>query len=499
MICVSIAQESRTLALADMLNAAMMGADLLEVRIDCFEKPPNFSEIIAAKRKPIIISCRRPRDGGNCQVDDADRLALLRQAIISQVDYCELELDVADKVPRYGTCQRVISYTNLKETPADIAEIYAEAQTKNPDVIKLVCRARTPEEAWPLVKILSRPPVPTVVVGLGRPGAMLAVLGKRIGAPWTYAALERGSEAYPGQPTIRDLETVYRYRELDKKTRFVAVTGVGEREFVTTAALNAVFAQRSLPLRCLPMQVGEAQVFRSVLDAVKCLGAVIEEEKQADMADVCTFDESATTAGGADVLMNLQGEWHGVSTLGPGLVEALETTLNTALPGDAVEPSTTPLQGRQTLVVGSGPLARLLLPLLKEREAALLITDKSKERAQRQVQRFGGRLLQFEGIYSTSHDVLIVVGDGSPPPDDENDPSLVKPSYLRPGMTVMDLTTLPRWSYLMREAKARGCRVVDPRQVLGGQIRRQASRMLGQEVDADPVWDALNEWLPEEE
>src|SRR5262249_25286066 len=35
MICITIAQESRTLALADMLNAVQMGADLLEVRLDC--------------------------------------------------------------------------------------------------------------------------------------------------------------------------------------------------------------------------------------------------------------------------------------------------------------------------------------------------------------------------------------------------------------------------------------------------------------------------------
>ena len=42
--------------------------------------------------------------------------------------------------------------------------------------------------------ILARPAVPTVVVGLGKPGVMLTVLGRKIGAPWTYAALERGME-----------------------------------------------------------------------------------------------------------------------------------------------------------------------------------------------------------------------------------------------------------------------------------------------------------------
>src|SRR5213076_1348408 len=120
-----------------------------------------------------------------------------------------------DQVRPFPPCQRVISYTNLQETPADIHETYREMETKAPDVLKLVTLARTPEEAWPLVQIVARARVPTVVVGLGKPGIMLSVLGKKIGAPWVYAALERGMEAYPGQPTVSDLETIYRLGDIE--------------------------------------------------------------------------------------------------------------------------------------------------------------------------------------------------------------------------------------------------------------------------------------------
>src|SRR5579884_2594859 len=218
MICISIAQESRRLALADMLNAARQ-CDLLEVRLDRFGKAPDFGELLGAKPKPVIMNCRRPRDGGRWDGTEDERLAILRQCIISKADYVEIELDVADQVRPFPPAKRVISYTNLAETPDDIADIYAECQKKKPDVIKLVTLARTPEEAWPLVKILANPPVPTVVVGLGKPGVMLTVLGKKIGTPWAYAALERGMEAYPGQPTARDLNEVYHYGSINKHTR----------------------------------------------------------------------------------------------------------------------------------------------------------------------------------------------------------------------------------------------------------------------------------------
>src|SRR5258708_25049608 len=136
------------------------------------------------------MSCRRPRDGGLWEGTEEERLALLRQCIISKADYVEIELDVADQVRPFPPAKRVISYTNHSRTPPDIADIYTQAQTQKPDVLKLTTLARTPEEAWPLVQILARPAVPTVVGGLGSPGGMLSVLGAKIGAPWTYAALE---------------------------------------------------------------------------------------------------------------------------------------------------------------------------------------------------------------------------------------------------------------------------------------------------------------------
>src|SRR5206468_3184226 len=164
----------------------------------------------------------------------------------------EIELDAADEIRPFPPTQRVISYTNLQETPENIADTYREMQTKAPDVIKLTTVARTPEEAWPLVQILAKAPVPTVVVGLGKPGVMLTVLGKKIGAPWTYAALEKGMEAYEGQPTVADLNNIYHYSAIEKTTRLIGATGFEERDAVAVGVLNHVLGHFKLPARCLP-------------------------------------------------------------------------------------------------------------------------------------------------------------------------------------------------------------------------------------------------------
>src|SRR5262249_48001149 len=100
MTCISINQESRRLALVDMHNAAPQ-CDLLEIRLDRFGKAPEIGELLAAKPKPLIMSCRRPQDGGYWDGSEQERLAILRQCIISKADYVEIELDVADEIRRF--------------------------------------------------------------------------------------------------------------------------------------------------------------------------------------------------------------------------------------------------------------------------------------------------------------------------------------------------------------------------------------------------------------
>src|SRR5438874_1499208 len=324
MICISIAHESRRMALADILNAAPQ-CDLLEVWLDRFAKAPDIGELLTHKPKPIILSCRRRQDGGAWDGSEEERLALLRQCIVSKADYVEIELDVADQIRPFPPAKRVISYTNFGETPRDIADIYAEAQTKHPDVIKLVTLARTPEEAWPLLQILAKPALPTVVVGLGKPGVMLSVLGKKIGSPWTYAALEKGMEAYPGQPTVRELNEVYHYPAIGRTTRLIGVTGFGPREVATLAILNAVLAHHGLPARCLPLGVGSVPLFRKVMDAVRLGGVVVDAEHQSSFLGIATdLEGAAREAQAVDLLVPEGKKWRGCNTTGPAALDALE-------------------------------------------------------------------------------------------------------------------------------------------------------------------------------
>lgn len=491
MICITIAQESRRMALVDMLNAAMLGADVIEVRLDRFEKDANLSELVAAKRKPLIFSCKRPDDGGTWEGTEEERLVLLRAGVIAKADYVEIEADVADQIRPFPGCQRVISYTNLNETPRDIAEIYKDMLTKKPDVIKLTCKASTPEEAWPLVQLLAKPTVPTVVVGLGPLGLMLSLLGCKIGAPWAVAALEKGMEAYPGQPTINDLVERYHYRDIGKKTRFVGVAGTDERAATAAGLFNTAFAAIEQHHRALPIHVGNLKLFRKIADAVRLQGVLLEEDFMEGLHEIAQYDDSAKTpvlAG--DFLLPQADGWLASNTLGTTVGQALLASLNVS--GEQ------PLKGRTVMLAGVGALTKMVAGPLRALGAALITASKQKDAAHTMSQTFGGRHLLWDAIYTTSHDILVIGRDGPRSAEDilsDDETMPLHPSYLKSGMTVLDLTAGVRPSKFLREAQSRGATIIGGGQLLLEQVRTCVERIVGVPVPREPLQAKLDEWF----
>jgi len=337
---------------------------------------------LANKRKPVIVACRRATDGGQWTGHEEERLALLRQCVICKADYVEIELDVADEIRPLPPTKRVITYTNLLEVPNNLNDIYQQALTKSPDVIKLVVPARSPEEVWPVVQILGKPAAPTVVVGVGKPGIMLALLARKVGAPWVYAALERGMEAYHEQFTVPDLEAVYHYRSIDRSTPFVAVTGFGELQYVTIALLNAALARLGEPVRCLPLEIGSSSVFRKVLEAVKVKGAIIDAEHQAAVRELVTeLRPSASLAEAVDFMAHQDGRWQGHHIFSRAVLGALEEMLRASKSAGSGKPDEGPLKGREAMFVGTNGLCRVLATGAQRAGAIPIIAGSDKQAA----------------------------------------------------------------------------------------------------------------------
>jgi 3-dehydroquinate dehydratase/shikimate dehydrogenase len=460
MICVSIAQSSRTLAKVDILNAASQ-CDMIEIQLDAFEEAPKIKELIEVSSKPLIFSCRREKDGGKWRdEDEANRLILLRQAVLDKATYVEIEVDAAKQIPRYGATKRIVSYTNLIEVPDDLEDIYDDCKSKDPDIIKITVPARTPEETWPIIKMIARGGVPTVAVGIGRNAVLLSLLGRRYKSPWLYAALEKGMEAYPGIATVRELKESFNVYELTPKTPMLGVSGSRVDQRRMSHVLNRAFGAVDSKIRALPLEVNDMEMFVKIAKATKLEGLIVDPSHQVEAVEVCsTLHQNAKEAGAVDLIADQDGNWLGFNVMARAVVNGIGDRLKELYPTEDA------FEKRMILVVGAGGLGRSIAAGLKRKGSSVSLADKDNKRAQALCEQIGVRYLPAGQVYSSLPDVMVVTAADVEPEKGKAAIDIPK-SCARQGMVVADMSNFPDSTPLIVETKLLNGKVVAPLDVL---------------------------------
>lgn len=485
MICISVTPESRQLAKVDIYNAANQ-CDLVEVCLDRLHKEPDVKDMISGSKKPILVSCRHPEEGGHFEGTDDERMGLLRQAILAEPAYIELDPVTAQKIPRFGKTQRVISFASLARPLGNIEEAFDEAVRCKADVIKFTWPTETLETAWPLLAVVSQKrALPVVGLGLGRSGLTFSLLGRKYGSPWIYAALEKGMEAFPGQPTVGELDDVYRWRQVDSKTRFIGIVGSGMAEVATSKILNAAFDKLGMNTRCLPLDFKSQEQLPKMLDILKIPAVIATPAHGRRIIGLATKgDEVSTQAQLADVIIKQADGWQAHNLVWKPALRALETAIGRKTPEER------PLDRKNAMIIGSGGLAISLAHGVKKRHGLVSICSGDEVEAQKIAQAADLRYVPSAKLYETLVDVVIVT---VPNMDFGTKKSPINPSLCRPGMTIMDLSELPDQSPLTEEARERGCKVVEPAEVYADYIGGLFKSLTGQELPPDAFAAGLME------
>jgi 3-dehydroquinate dehydratase/shikimate dehydrogenase len=491
MICISVCPASRTFAKVDMLNAARQ-CDIVELCLDRLVKEPDVSDLIAGIDKPVMISCRRKRDGGQFEGSDEQRLTLLRQAIVSGPAYIELDYEDAQTIPKFGDTKRVISYTSLKKPfgKDEIEEIFGEARQLNCDVVKFTWPTPTLEAVWPLLSAVAKKrDIQAVGMGLGSAGMTFSLLGRKYGSPWIYAALEKGMEAYDDQPTVGELDDYYGWRDIDSGTAFIGVVGMGGAENITCQCFNAVFKALKMNARCLPLMSDQVDKLKTMLDALKIKAIVTSR----DLGDVILpladeLEESAKLGQYADLLLNKGSGWQAWNTIWRSVVKQLEKKIS------GTSADRRPLNKQNVLVVGSGSLARSMVYGIGKRRGLVSVTAPDDKAAQQIATQFDVRFVPFGNLYNTLCDVVVLAEPGLPMGSHKTE---FNPSYLAARMTVCDVTEMPFDSALIKQARERGSKVVEPRAIYMDKIAAQVKSITGKDVAAESFEKFVNAALDE--
>jgi 3-dehydroquinate dehydratase / shikimate dehydrogenase len=459
-VLVVIGRTRHKMVVAELEEAARRGWSFIELRLDFLSKAVEFKRLTPQKKGPWVATLRRPTDGGRFAGTEDERQAILRQAIVAGCfEWVDLEVDIAEKIRRFGPVKRIVSYHNFEGTPDNLEDIYGDLISKDADVCKLAVMANTMADVQRILKLQQAAKKPSVIFGMGELGLLTRFTAIKYGAPFLYAAFNRERSIAPGLPSCDDLKTTFPVRSIDADTQFLGVVGDPVSHSLSPVLHNHMLLRTRTNAFYVPLKVpaGELKAGLTAFLTLPIQGVSVTIPHKEDAAALAVEKEPfVETAHAANTLVTRgDGRWSAHNTDYAAAVEALKFYLGTHLREDGTCPT---LDQLDVLILGSGGVARALAHGLHAEKAHLTICARNEEKGHALAAEVHCKYAAWEGRHNVRCDVLInCTPMGMHPKVDE---SPIHHSFLQPGMVVFDTVYTPETTLLIREAKARGCGVV---------------------------------------
>ena len=171
--------------------------DLVEVRVDCHPRPPALEEL-AKLPVPVLLTVRRPDEGGAQPLSDDERAALYLELLpaAAAVDIEVRSLrglrDIVETARR-ARKPVVASFHDFQDTPTvqKLKTVAARARDAGADVVKIAARADSPSAVARLLEALEKIPGPLAVMGMGTLGRASRLLFAQAGSVLNYGWLDK--------------------------------------------------------------------------------------------------------------------------------------------------------------------------------------------------------------------------------------------------------------------------------------------------------------------
>ena len=199
MICISIA-ETQPETIRQIIDSLQEG-EMAEIRLDQMELSPREIETIFSVPNKLIATCRSGK------YNDQDRMRQLKNAVASGADFIDIEVESDDSYSRElvsfcrkHNCSVIISYHNYDETPASLQlrSIIDDCFNAGAEIAKIACMTQSASDSSRILA-LYEDKRPLVAIGMGEFGKITRVAAPLLGAPFTFAALDKGKETAAGQ------------------------------------------------------------------------------------------------------------------------------------------------------------------------------------------------------------------------------------------------------------------------------------------------------------
>ena len=498
-IALSVAAASVERAVAGLVAAWEQAGpdDLLEWRLDHLE-PAEPAALAGALRRGrdslppaaldrLIVTVRRPEEGGRFAGGEAARVGLLVEAARLGVGWIDVEgeadgaVSISEQARSANPAVRLLaSRHDLAGVPDDLEALPERLGALRPEMVKVAAAASGFGEVARIHRMIraharaaaapkeSGGAPPIVAVALGEAGRALRVVAGAAGARLaTYAPPAGWPAAAPGQSDAQAIRARHRRwgANLTAPVPVFGVVGFPVAQSLSPVMHEAAFRALGIEAayRRFETPPEELAEFLTAARLARVAGLNLTiPHKVAAIPHLEDLDEDARRIGAVNTILPAGGAGSGFvgrNTDWIGAMESLEEA--------------TPLAGKRASVLGAGGSARAVLYGLARRGAEAVVYARNPRQAAAAADDFGARPARWADLAAAEGDLLvnttpIGMAGGEGPPSEAPAPLAAVPGH----EIVFDLVFHPRRTPLLEAAAGAGKRVVPGLQML----IRQAAR-----------------------
>jgi len=456
LICPLIADDVRAMR-ADMRRAAEAGADAVECRLDMLAEPPTDEQLrglLEGAPLPVIATCRPARQGGRYRGDEGRRLEILRRAGELGAEYVDVEMDTPADARPAGKV--ILSHHDFQRCPADLEKIVSSLDASTAAVNKVALAARSPADALRALDAIRACRKPTIALAMGEAGVASRILARKFGAFGTFAALAEGGQSAPGQPTLDEIKSLYRWDAIGPDTAVYGVIAFPAAHSMSPAIHNAAFAAAGMNAVYLPLLIEPpAESFNRFMDealrrawlSLRGLSVTLPHKENA-LAYVGgeNCDELTRRIGAVNTIT--VGEGGRLSGANTDYAAAIDSLCR------AIGATREQLAGRTVAVLGAGGAARAIVAALAYYRAEVTIYNRTVERGRRLASEFACRAAPLQEAAKAQAEIIINCTSVGMHPKVSGCPIDAIPKAAK---VVFDTVYNPIATKLLRDAKSAGC------------------------------------------
>ncbi|GMH42670.1 hypothetical protein BSKO_10589 [Bryopsis sp. KO-2023] len=491
-ICTSVTAETVPEALREIEEAERSGADIVELRLDFIkdikDKPVETVAALMRKcTKPYIVTFRPVWEGGNYDGDEKLRIAALKTACVAGAPMVDIELKAAKAffdaeydVP--STCKVIISSHDFEKTPSqeELDVLVSKIWKAGAQIAKVAAMAKDITDTHKMINLLRNKQGPTIALSMGESGQIMRILAPKYGGFLTFGALGEGRESAPGQPTVRQLRTLYRLPKMTSKTKVFGVIGDPVSKSRGPLLHNKSMEAVGFDGVYVPLLVKDFNSFFDTFDGGEISGcSVTMPHKGAALAYASEVDELTEKIGACNTLVRDDDDGKILKGYNTDVeaVTAIEAALG---PEDS-------LSGKTFVVIGAGGAAQAIGFAANSRGAKVLIANRTKSKAESLASSISdtAEAVDWEDLQAgkIAGDVLANTTSLGMQPDVDTTP--VPKAVLGNFSLVFDAVYVPLNTRLLREADESGCKTVNGVEMFVSQAAEQFKLFTKQEGPVD--------------